>query len=160
MEIEVIENKNNKLRFIVRGSNYTFINGLRRTIISEVPSLAIEDIILVENTSPVLDEMIAHRLGLVPLTTPADEFTVASECTNCEDACVIGAIKLRPPHDKEGQEMEITLNEIYCNLCGACLHACKVSGAIEIDRREVLSKGERTEIWDESVKKLTDKITS
>ncbi|MCK5045161.1 MAG: DNA-directed RNA polymerase subunit D [Candidatus Heimdallarchaeota archaeon] len=83
MEIEVIENKNNKLRFIIRGSNFTFVNALRRTIISEVPTLAIEDIILVENTSPVLDEIVAHRLGLVPLTTPADEFTVASECDNC-----------------------------------------------------------------------------
>ncbi|NHJ85875.1 MAG: DNA-directed RNA polymerase subunit D [Asgard group archaeon] len=83
MEIEVIENKDNRLRFIIKGSNDTFVNGLRRTIISEVPTLAIEDIILVENTSPVLDEILAHRLGLVPLTTPPDEFTVASECENC-----------------------------------------------------------------------------
>jgi len=50
---------------------------------SEVPTLAIEDIILVENTSPVLDEMVAHRLGLIPLTTPIDEFTIAKECENC-----------------------------------------------------------------------------
>ncbi|MHA1531821.1 MAG: DNA-directed RNA polymerase subunit D, partial [Candidatus Heimdallarchaeota archaeon] len=40
MEIEVIEKKNNKLRFIIRGSNFTFVNALRRTIISEVPTLA------------------------------------------------------------------------------------------------------------------------
>jgi len=83
MEIEVIENKDNKLRFVIRGSTITFVNTLRRTIISEVPTLAIEDIILVENTSPVLDEMIAHSLGLIPLTAPVDEFTVASECKNC-----------------------------------------------------------------------------
>lgn len=84
MEIEVIKNKDkNRLNFIIRGSNDTFVNALRRTIISEVPTLAIEDIILVENTSPVLDEMVAHRMGLIPLTAPADEFTVASECENC-----------------------------------------------------------------------------
>ena len=84
MEIEVIKTKDkNKLNFIIRGSNDTFVNALRRTIIGEVPTLAIEDIILVENTSPVLDEMIAHRLGLIPLTTPVDEFTVAAECENC-----------------------------------------------------------------------------
>ncbi|NHK30375.1 MAG: DNA-directed RNA polymerase subunit D [Asgard group archaeon] len=84
MEIEVIENKGNKLRFVIRESNFTIVNTLRRTIISEVPTLAIEDIILVENTSPVLDEIVAHRLGLIPLTTPIDEFTVAAECKNCE----------------------------------------------------------------------------
>jgi DNA-directed RNA polymerase subunit D len=83
MEIEVIENKDNKLRFVVHESNHTFINTLRRIIVAEVPTLAIEDIILVENTSPVLDEIVAYRLGLIPLTTPVDEFTVARECENC-----------------------------------------------------------------------------
>jgi len=83
MELEVIENKGNKLRFLLKGSSYTFMNSLRRTIISDVPTLAIEDIILVENTSPVLDEIVAHRLGLIPLTTPVDEFTVAKDCENC-----------------------------------------------------------------------------
>ncbi|MBD3189346.1 MAG: DNA-directed RNA polymerase subunit D [Candidatus Heimdallarchaeota archaeon] len=83
MEIEVIEKAENRLRFIIRGSNDTYINALRRTIISEVPVLAIEDIILVENSSPFLDEIIAHRLGLIPLTTVPDEFTIASECEEC-----------------------------------------------------------------------------
>jgi len=83
-----------------------------------------------------------------------------SECTACEEACVIGAIKLRSPEGQEGKEMKITLNEMSCNLCGACVHACTVSGAIELDRKEVRAKGERTEIWEESVKKLTEKLTS
>ncbi|NHJ03574.1 MAG: DNA-directed RNA polymerase subunit D [Candidatus Heimdallarchaeota archaeon] len=95
MEIEVIENKDNKLRFILHGSNDTFVNTLRRVIISEVPTLAIEDIILVENTSPILDEIVAHRLGLIPLTTPIDEFTVASECENCKgEGCQFCSIPL------------------------------------------------------------------
>jgi len=95
MEIEIIENKGDKLSFILRGSNDTFVNAIRRTIIGEVPTLAVEDIILVENSSPVLDEMVAHRLGLIPLTTPIDEFTVASECDNCKgDGCSFCSIAL------------------------------------------------------------------
>ena len=95
MEIEIIENKGDKLSFILRGSNDTFVNGLRRTIIGEVPTLAIEDVILVENSSPVLDEIVAHRLGLIPLTTPVDDFTVASECDNCKgDGCSFCSIPL------------------------------------------------------------------
>lgn len=95
MEIEVIENKDNKLRFILHGSTDTFVNTLRRVIIGDVPTLAIEDIILVENTSPILDEIIAHRLGLIPLTTPIDEFTVASECENCNgEGCQFCSIPL------------------------------------------------------------------
>jgi DNA-directed RNA polymerase subunit D len=95
MEIEVIKNKNNVLRFVIRGTTHTFVNALRRTIIGEVPTLAIEDIILVENTSPILDEIVAHRLGLIPLTTPVDEFTVASECDNCKgEGCQFCSVPL------------------------------------------------------------------
>lgn len=95
MEIEVIEKKGNRLRFVIRDSNFTLVNTLRRTIIGEVPTLAIEDIILVENTSPVLDEIVAHRLGLIPLTTPIDEFTVAAECENCKgEGCQFCSVPL------------------------------------------------------------------
>lgn len=95
MEIEVIENKDNKLRFILRGATDTFVNTLRRVIVGHVPTLAIEDIILVENTSPILDEIVAHRLGLIPLTTPIDDFTVTSECENCEgEGCQFCSVPL------------------------------------------------------------------
>jgi DNA-directed RNA polymerase subunit D len=83
MEIEVIEHEGNKLRFVIRDSSETFVNVFRRTIIGEVPCLAIEDVILVENSSPILDEILAHKLGLIPLTTPIDEFTITKECENC-----------------------------------------------------------------------------
>ncbi len=112
MDIEVIENKNNKLRFIIRGSNYTFVNGIRRTIISEVPTLAIEDIILVENTSPVLDEMVAHTLGLIPLTTPSDEFTVASECKNCDgEGCQFCSVALTLEVEAAGNETKMVYSK-------------------------------------------------
>ena len=112
MDIEVIENKNNRLRFIIKGSNDTFVNGLRRTIISEVPTLAIEDIILVENTSPVLDEILAHRLGLIPLTTPLDEFTVASECENCGgEGCQFCSAALKLEVEAEGDESKMVYSQ-------------------------------------------------
>ncbi len=108
MEIEVIKTKDkNRLNFIIRGSNDTFVNALRRTIISEVPTLAVEDIILVENTSPVLDEIVAHRLGLIPLTTPPDEFTVASECENCGgEGCHVCSVSLTL--DVEANDEDVT----------------------------------------------------
>ena len=42
-------------------------NTLRRIMIAEVPTVAIEHVFIVNNTSIIQDEVLSHRLGLVPL---------------------------------------------------------------------------------------------
>ena len=62
-------------------------NALRRIMISEVPIMAIEMVQVAENTSPLNDEFIAHRLGLIPLrSNNVDSFSSHGEC-NCTDFC-------------------------------------------------------------------------
>lgn len=62
--------KDNVLRFSIKDSSIKFANLLRRTIISQVPVLAIETVTFYENSGTIFDEYISHRIGLVPLTTP------------------------------------------------------------------------------------------
>ena len=69
MQIKILEKKDNILRFYMSGLRPQIANGLRRMMIAEVPTMAIDDVIMVENNSPLRDEMIAHRLGLIPLKT-------------------------------------------------------------------------------------------
>jgi len=67
-------------------------NALRRTIISEVPTMAIEMVQVAENTSPLNDEFIAHRLGLIPLCSDnVDEFSYQNvcKCTSFCDQCSV-----------------------------------------------------------------------
>lgn len=45
----------------------SFANAFRRLIISDVPSMAIEKVHIFNNTSIMQDEVLAHRLGLIPL---------------------------------------------------------------------------------------------
>ncbi len=70
-------------RFTISGVSTSFANMLRRAMISEVPTLAIEDVRIYDNTSVLFDEMLAHRLGLIPLRTDLDQYRPRSECT-CE----------------------------------------------------------------------------
>ena len=44
-----------------------YANALRRCLLSWVPSIAIEDVCVCDNTGIVPDELLAHRLGLIPL---------------------------------------------------------------------------------------------
>src|SRR3989338_2378222 len=71
MEIRVIENNKDegKLSFILKNSNSAFANTLRRLIVDDVPVMAIDEVEFRDNSSILYDEMIAHRLGLIPLKT-------------------------------------------------------------------------------------------
>ena len=67
-------------RFTIHGATTAFANALRRSMIGEVPTLAIEDVKIYDNTSVIFDEMLAHRLGLIPLKTDLSTYKPRSEC--------------------------------------------------------------------------------
>ena len=69
MEIEFASLDDSLARFTLSGASAAFANAFRRAMIGEVPTLAIEDIRIYDNTSALFDEMLAHRVGLIPLKT-------------------------------------------------------------------------------------------
>ena len=85
MEVRVLENnkEQGKLFFILRDSDPIFANTLRRLMIDEVPTMAIEDVEFSKNNSILYDEMIDHRLGLIPLKTDLKSYNLPEKC-KCE----------------------------------------------------------------------------
>ncbi|MBU0635439.1 DNA-directed RNA polymerase subunit D [Candidatus Micrarchaeota archaeon] len=67
MDIKKISEKNNVLKIIVSGMDTPLLNSLRRIIMNAVPSYAAENIDIYENSSIMADEMLAHRIGLLPI---------------------------------------------------------------------------------------------
>ena len=65
--MQVIEKTPEKL-ILRMPANESLANALRRSI-SEVPTLAIDEVEIFKNDSALYDEVLAHRLGLVPLKT-------------------------------------------------------------------------------------------
>ena len=95
IEIQILEKTDDFMRFIVRGVNVPFVNALRRIMITEVPTMAIDEIVVLENSSILNDEILAHRMGLIPIKTDLDSYNLPEEC-KCE-------------------------SELGCNLCRANL---------------------------------------
>jgi hypothetical protein len=67
MRIKIENQKENELEFDMIGVTTGLANAFRRIMISEVPSMAIEKVHIYNNTSIIQDEILAHRLGLIPL---------------------------------------------------------------------------------------------
>ncbi len=104
MEIEILENdkKSNKLIFVLKDANTSIANALRRIAVDEVPVMAIEDVEIRKNSSVLYDEIIAHRLGLVPLKTDLESYNLPSGC-KCEGAgCARCQAKLTLSYDDAG----------------------------------------------------------
>jgi len=72
MEVKLLSKGKDKMSFLVKGIDHAYVNSLRRLIIAQVPTLAIEDVSFSKNNSILYDEVIAHRLGLLPLKTDAN----------------------------------------------------------------------------------------
>ncbi len=80
MKIEVLEKDATNLRVVVKDADVPLMNALRRIVLAEVPAMAIADVVMIENSSILQDEMIAHRLGLIPLKTDLDSYNLPEEC--------------------------------------------------------------------------------
>ncbi|MGC8969109.1 MAG: DNA-directed RNA polymerase subunit D [Conexivisphaera sp.] len=90
-EVSVLEEDASSIKVRVRGIPLEYANAIRRFMISEVPTLAIDSVAIVENTSPVYDEVLAHRLGLIPLK--ADPYKYSGDCggSPCQVLLVLDA---------------------------------------------------------------------
>jgi len=85
MEIRIIHRGEHDITFIVEGVDASFVNALRRVFLGEIPVFAMDYVIFYNNTSPLYDEIISHRLGMVPLTSETDRYIPADQC--CEEGC-------------------------------------------------------------------------
>ncbi len=103
MKIEVIDSGKKPtswMRFVVEGVDVSFANSIRRAIKAEVPVLAIEDIDLKNNSSALYDEVLALRLGLVPITTDIDAHVLPNVCkcgSHCPRCSVTLTLKAEGP---------------------------------------------------------------
>jgi DNA-directed RNA polymerase subunit D len=80
LKLELVSKKDNRVTFLLKNSSVAYSNALRRIMLTEVAVMAIEDIEFRKNSSAMYDEVIAHRLGLTPLTTDLESYELpASE---------------------------------------------------------------------------------
>ena len=125
-KIKITDIKEDCLCFELTETDISMANALRRVMIAEVPTLSIDLVEFEDNNSCLLDEYLAHRLGLIPLRSkrPMDRWNYHHACT-CEGGCDDCFIRIRldcdydkmiknfPAHH-EGMILTITSRDLEC----------------------------------------------
>lgn len=88
--------------FEFENNSNTIVNSIRRIILDEVPTFAIEDVEVVSNESPLYDETVAQRLGLIPIKTDLKSYNFRDECSCGGIGCALCEVKMGLLAEDEG----------------------------------------------------------
>jgi DNA-directed RNA polymerase subunit D len=102
MKLEIGFENDEKLKFTLKGAGVGFSNMLRRFAIGQVPTYAVSNVTMYENTSSIFSEYIAHRVGLVPLKSAhigkkGEDVMLTLEATG---PCTVMSKELKSGHEK------------------------------------------------------------
>eukprot|EP00038_Savillea_parva_P029377 m.70703 g.70703 ORF g.70703 m.70703 type:complete len:280 (-) comp8663_c0_seq1:1343-2182(-) len=121
-EVEITEMQTDttgeRVKFTLRNCDLPMANSLRRVMIAEVPTLAIDWVAMEINTTVLHDEFLAHRLGMIPLTSDlVNKFDYARDCkceaSGCDNCAVMLQLDVR--NDSE-EPMSVTTEHLISDM--------------------------------------------
>lgn len=79
----------------LKGVPVSFVNGVRRILLAEIPTVVLSNVQIIENSSSMTHEMIRHRIEMLPVNVRADEVAVVRDTK----------LELRVVADKEARDV-------------------------------------------------------
>ncbi|KAF5370612.1 hypothetical protein D9758_001814 [Tetrapyrgos nigripes] len=95
--VRIRQLKRDRVNFVLENVDLAFANSLRRVMMADLPTVAIDMVEVEMNTTMLPDEFIAHRLGMIPLVSAnCDEaMRYTRDCTCTSTSCAYCAIVLK-----------------------------------------------------------------
>ncbi|MEM2866263.1 MAG: DNA-directed RNA polymerase subunit D [Candidatus Hadarchaeales archaeon] len=136
MEVKITSLTEQEMELRLEGITPAMANSLRRAILREVPVMAVDELEVKQNDSALHDEILAHRLAMVPLKTPLKGYVLPEECKCEEGRCPKCTVSLSL--QKEGPCMVMS-----GDLQSSDENVVPVSGSIPIVK---LERGQKLEL--------------
>lgn len=87
MKFQILKSSEMEIEMLIEGIKPAMANSLRRSMMTDVPTMCIDDVEVFQNSSSLYDEILAHRLGLVPLKTDLESYVLPEECACDGEGC-------------------------------------------------------------------------
>jgi len=168
MKAQIVEGwpKNNNIRIVLSDTNAAQVNSLRRAIMADVPKMAITKVRfeqgvtqdnqgdVIESVNVLPDEVLAHRLAMVPVPTFLDEFVFPEDDPNNENlpedqwgsplSQIIYHLSIRGPNSDSDEEFK-TVYAGDLNVLGET--KLQISDEHKRIPLTILSKGQYLELY-------------
>lgn len=109
IKTKVLEDTGNAATIQLEGVDRSYANAVRRFCISEVPSMAIDDVVILDNSSVLYDEILAHRLGMIPIKTNLERYVLPEKC-DCGSPLGCNKCRVLLVLDATGKEKVTTIH--------------------------------------------------
>ena len=86
-KIVLIKDENNEMTLRIKNCRVSVMNSLRRVLLSEIPMLAFDQICIERNTGIMNEDMLAHRISMIPLCCPQIDYMNFQEDCACVSGC-------------------------------------------------------------------------
>ncbi len=154
------------LRLELEGVPTSLGNALRRLVINEVPTMAVEEVLVIENTSVMVNEVLAHRISLIPFTTDLENYVMPEEC-DCGSQLGCSRCSVRFSLRKSAQGGPVTVYSSDIQRESGSESVRPVSGdfqivrlaenqSVELELYVRLGKGKRHAKWQSGIATLYD----
>lgn len=129
LALAITQLKDDSISFVLSNADASLANAIRRVMIAHIPTMAIDKTLIRTNSLFMVDEVLSHRLALVPLTSSrASEFVHFDQCTCqtrtsiedtpddkfCPKCCVVFRLKV---HNDSDDPIQVTSDDLVFVEC-------------------------------------------
>jgi len=145
MDIKILSQDKDTVSFRITEVNHVFVNTMRRLITEEVPTLAIDELSIHRNSSALYDEMLALRLGLIPLKTDLDSYVLPEKAKNELDprAFLNLNLKIKGPINVYASDLQSQDTKIQPVYQKTLIVKLLKDQEIELEAKAILGKGKQ-----------------